>query len=220
MSIGCRYTAAISMPATFLGAPMGYSRAHAVRAETASAAASASGARQERTSIGHLPFGVDRHRLATGAGRPFGWRHAGGAGSLFRQYQFVLAGDTQDVLLAGVADADRSHAGQQRIAFQHRDRYAAIRSTSAELDAVTRSISSDEFQLDSGSQSLGTGFAGVLSTTDYKPSKYSLMVDFSPSEFSRFRVQYARDRSMQGMAENQWTAQYIMSLGAHGAHAF
>ena len=46
------------------------------------------------------------------------------------------------------------------------------------------------------------------------------MVDYSWSEFSRARLHYAQDISMQGFTENQLTLQYIMSLGAHGAHTF
>ncbi len=46
------------------------------------------------------------------------------------------------------------------------------------------------------------------------------MADWSPSEYSRLRLQYARDKSMEGITEDQWTLQYVMSLGAHGAHAF
>jgi hypothetical protein len=47
-----------------------------------------------------------------------------------------------------------------------------------------------------------------------------LMVDFSASEFSRIRLQLARDRSRLGLADNQLFIQYQMSLGAHGAHIF
>ena len=46
------------------------------------------------------------------------------------------------------------------------------------------------------------------------------MVDDSWSEFSRLRLQYAHDKSMEGVTDNQVTLQYIMSLGAHGAHRF
>jgi hypothetical protein len=46
------------------------------------------------------------------------------------------------------------------------------------------------------------------------------MADYSPSEFSRFRVQFARDKSRPGATDYQIFLQYIMSLGAHGAHAF
>ncbi|MBI4988704.1 MAG: TonB-dependent receptor [Rhodocyclales bacterium] len=54
----------------------------------------------------------------------------------------------------------------------------------------------------------------------YRPQRHSIMADWSQSEFSRLRLQFARDRSMQGLSDNQVTLQYIMSLGAHGAHKF
>ena len=46
------------------------------------------------------------------------------------------------------------------------------------------------------------------------------MLDWSNSEFSRLRLQVARDRAMMGVTDNQVTLQYIMSIGAHGAHNF
>lgn len=71
--------------------------------------------------------------------------------------------------------------------------------------------------LDSGSVSFG---ANPLEHQDYKPVKHSLMADYSPSEFSRFRLQLARDESMQSVTDNQVTLQFIHSLGPHGAHKF
>jgi hypothetical protein len=72
-------------------------------------------------------------------------------------------------------------------------------------------------RLDSGS----ADFAAVpVAHEDYRPYRHSVMLDFSPSEFSRFRVQLARDRSMQGVADDQLVLQYVHSLGAHGAHRF
>jgi len=59
----------------------------------------------------------------------------------------------------------------------------------------------------------------VFNSDGYDPSRWSLMADWSPSEFSRLRLQYNRDKS-QPVVDNQWTLQYIMSLGAHGAHEF
>jgi hypothetical protein len=47
----------------------------------------------------------------------------------------------------------------------------------------------------------------------------SLMLDWSPSEFSRLRMQYTNDNVLQD-SDDQWYLQYIMSLGAHGAHQF
>lgn len=60
----------------------------------------------------------------------------------------------------------------------------------------------------------------IASLADYDPTRHSLMLDWSPSEFSRVRVQYSQDKSMEGQNENQWFVQYIHSLGAHGAHKF
>jgi hypothetical protein len=66
----------------------------------------------------------------------------------------------------------------------------------------------------------GAAFNGtVLDTQDHTPSRNSLMVDYSNSEFSRLRLQFNRDQST-AVADNQWLLQYQMSLGAHGAHQF
>jgi hypothetical protein len=73
-------------------------------------------------------------------------------------------------------------------------------------------------RLDAGSStfSVNPAFAAI----DYQPHKNSLMVDFSPSEFSRVRLQLARDHSRMGLPDNQLFLQYQMSLGAHGAHQY
>jgi len=60
----------------------------------------------------------------------------------------------------------------------------------------------------------------LLDANGYNPRKNTLMVDFSASEFSRLRLQYARDQARAGFTDNQWQLQYQMSLGAHGAHGF
>jgi hypothetical protein len=51
------------------------------------------------------------------------------------------------------------------------------------------------------------------------PSRYSLMVDWSNSEFSRLRFQYNHDRTREE-SDNRFGLQYIFSIGAHGAHTF
>ena len=51
------------------------------------------------------------------------------------------------------------------------------------------------------------------------PDRWAAMVDWSPSEFSRVRLQYARDDSGEE-PDNQVFLQYIMTLGAHGAHQY
>lgn len=60
----------------------------------------------------------------------------------------------------------------------------------------------------------------ISELADYDPRRSTAMLDFNPSEYSRFRLQYAHDQSMQGVTENQVTLQYILSLGTHGAHRF
>jgi hypothetical protein len=66
----------------------------------------------------------------------------------------------------------------------------------------------------------GVAFTGtVLDNQGHTPKRDSVMIDFSNSEFSRLRLQFNRDQS-QPETDNQWFLQYIMSLGAHGAHLF
>ncbi|HYS57926.1 MAG TPA: hypothetical protein VEM34_07260 [Burkholderiales bacterium] len=54
----------------------------------------------------------------------------------------------------------------------------------------------------------------------YNPTKQTVMVDWSPSEFSRIRLQAASDKSRSDVTDHQIFLQYIVSLGAHGAHKF
>jgi hypothetical protein len=76
-------------------------------------------------------------------------------------------------------------------------------------------------RLDSGTASVGASIAAnVISNYAFNPSRLTWMADYNPSEFSRIRLQLARDDSRQRLAENQMFLQYIMSLGAHGAHQY
>jgi hypothetical protein len=80
--------------------------------------------------------------------------------------------------------------------------------------------------LNAGATTLGLVDSGTLTAADfpvlgaYNPRRHTVMVDWSPSEFSRVRLQLARDYSRSGLPDNQVYLQYIMSLGAHGAHRF
>ena len=81
-------------------------------------------------------------------------------------------------------------------------------------------------RLNSGTTRLGLVDSAALTALDfpilstYTPSRQTLMTDWSPTEFSRVRLQFARDQSRPGATDNQVLLQYIMSLGAHGAHKF
>ncbi len=74
-------------------------------------------------------------------------------------------------------------------------------------------------RLDPGTPDYGINSAS-FAVSDYKPRKNSLMLDFNPSEFSRVRLQFAQDRSREGVTDKQVFVQYQMSLGAHGAHSY
>ena len=74
-------------------------------------------------------------------------------------------------------------------------------------------------RLASGGQDYGANSA-FLASTDFAPRRYSAMVDWTPSEFSRIRLQYARSETVPGITDNEWFLQYILSIGAHGAHKY
>ena len=54
----------------------------------------------------------------------------------------------------------------------------------------------------------------------FNPRKWTAMLDWSPSEFSRVRVQFARSETLANVTDSQFFIQYILSLGAHGAHRY
>ncbi len=66
----------------------------------------------------------------------------------------------------------------------------------------------DELREESGYQS-----------SSHDPHRWAAMIDWTPSEFSRVRLQYARDDSREE-TDNQLFLQYIMTMGAHGAHQY
>jgi hypothetical protein len=63
-------------------------------------------------------------------------------------------------------------------------------------------------------------YASVFAGAEGRPRKDSLMLDFNASEFSRVRLQLARDGAREGGTDHQIFVQYQMSLGAHGAHSY
>jgi hypothetical protein len=80
--------------------------------------------------------------------------------------------------------------------------------------------------LDSGHPLIGLVRSGQLPASALPallaatPQRYSLMLDWSPSEFSRLRVQYALDEARLSGKDRQLFLQYLYSIGAHGAHKF
>jgi hypothetical protein len=74
-------------------------------------------------------------------------------------------------------------------------------------------------ELDRGTVSSAVPTAGPLAV-EHGPSRITAMIDWSGSEFSRLRLQYAEDKSRADATDRQVLLQYILSLGAHGAHRF
>ena len=82
-----------------------------------------------------------------------------------------------------------------------------IASYDGDVDGNTTVLSQDEFLEESDLES------------DHDPKRISYMIDYSPSEFSLFRLQINNDDS-NPTSDKQVYLQYIMSLGSHGAHKF
>jgi len=73
----------------------------------------------------------------------------------------------------------------------------------------------EQVDADNGPLFVGT----ILEDPGSDSSRSSIMFDWSASEYSRLRLQYTDDRVLSD-TDSQWLLQYIMSIGAHGAHAF
>jgi hypothetical protein len=59
-----------------------------------------------------------------------------------------------------------------------------------------------------------------LANGSFNPQRAALMLDWTPSEFSRFRVQFQQAKLRPDFTDNEIFVQYILTLGAHGAHKF
>jgi hypothetical protein len=73
--------------------------------------------------------------------------------------------------------------------------------------------------LDPGNVDYGAN--GVyLANGSFHPQRTAVMLDWTPSEFSRFRIQYQQAKLKPDFTDNELFIQYILTLGAHGAHKF
>jgi len=81
--------------------------------------------------------------------------------------------------------------------------------------------------LDSGSPAIGLVRSGALPPEAFpallpsEPDRVTLMLDWTPSEFSRLRAQYAWDDARDAQErDRQFMLKYLFGIGAHGAHKF
>ena len=73
--------------------------------------------------------------------------------------------------------------------------------------------------LNPGSVEYGSNGA-YFGNTSFNPQRTAVMLDWTPSEFSRFRVQFQQAKLRPDFTDNEIFVQYILTLGAHGAHNF
>lgn len=60
----------------------------------------------------------------------------------------------------------------------------------------------------------------VLDADGHDPRSLSAMLDWTNSEFSRIRFQYNHNVLAKNKTDDQFIIQYVMSIGAHGAHKY
>ena len=87
-------------------------------------------------------------------------------------------------------------------------RYDQLEADNSITNFINSGIDEEEFLEESG---LGT--AG-------NPKKSSVMLDYSPSHFSRIRLQYSQLDNGLEETNDIFTLQYTVSLGSHGSHTF
>ncbi|MEQ8388923.1 MAG: hypothetical protein RIE22_09460 [Alphaproteobacteria bacterium] len=69
--------------------------------------------------------------------------------------------------------------------------------------------------------SVPAGLLGsALDPAGEDPEALAFMADWTNSEFERLRFQYNRETLAASKTDNQFVLQYVMSIGAHGAHPF
>jgi hypothetical protein len=73
--------------------------------------------------------------------------------------------------------------------------------------------------LDPGSVDYGANNI-YLANGSFHPQRSAVMLDWTPSEFSRFRIQFQQAKLKPDFTDNELFVQYILTLGAHGAHKF
>jgi hypothetical protein len=66
--------------------------------------------------------------------------------------------------------------------------------------------------------------AGIMQDTEKNLQKYSAMLEYNPSEFSRIRLQYNYDKTVfieeKEEPVHEVILQFNLAIGAHGAHSF
>ena len=136
------------------------------------------------------------------------------------QAEYFVKNEQADVeFTEGTNSAEASYDGEQKgfyiqgvyqfmPAWRVGLRYDHLEANNSITNFVNSGIDEEEFLEESG---LGT--AG-------DPNKSSVMLDYSPSHFSRIRLQYSQLDNGLEETNDIFTLQYTVSLGSHGSHTF
>ncbi|MGH1487310.1 MAG: hypothetical protein ACRBCI_13940 [Cellvibrionaceae bacterium] len=157
------------------------------------------------------------------AGVDFVYKWAPGGNSKQRnfklQFEYFVRDENGDAEFAEGSDsAEAAYDGEQKgyyvqAIYQFMPkwrvglRYDHLEADNTLTDFVNNGIDQDEFEEESG--------FGVAND----PERSTIMLDYSPSHFSRVRLQYS-DFDNGRETDEIITLQYIVSLGSHGAHSF
>lgn len=191
---------------------------------------------EEREHGGHHHHGgAESHTHFTGDSEisafDFIWKWAPNGNSSQRnlklQFEYFVRDETGEVEFAeyddtgalaedGVADLDGQQSGWYlQAVYQFMPRWrVGLRYDQLDADntlsnfASTQGTAEEDFAHETG-----------LDTEGHTPKRSTIMVDYSHSEYSRIRLQYARDDAYED-SDNILYVQYLMSLGPHGAHKF
>ena len=60
----------------------------------------------------------------------------------------------------------------------------------------------------------------ALDAAGHDPDAFAIMLDWTNSEYGRIRLQYNREELAANQTDNQFMLQYVVSIGAHGAHPY
>jgi len=137
----------------------------------------------------------------------------------FQTEYFVKNENGEAEFTEGTNSAEATYVGEQKgfyvqgvyqfmPAWRMGVRYDRLQANNQITNFSDLGIDSDEFLEESGLGAEGD------------PEKTSVMLDYSPSHFSRIRLQYSQLDNGHEATNDIITLQYTMSLGSHGAHAF
>jgi len=159
---------------------------------------------------GHVPAAFSGDSKTWGVDFVWKWAPNGNRRQRNLQLQYEYYRRNDDGMLAAGEESGSYHGDQSGWYAQAVYQFIPRWRIGMRYDALDSSATGSDVQL--------IKEAG-LDNEGYRPQRFSLMTDWSNSEFSRFRLQYNLDES-SSVIDDQWILQFILGLGAHAAHSY